>query len=155
MDAAPAPLEQASSSSSPGTSVSSPVAPPALDLSITFHPDFSGHLGWVQLKTPLALQYLGNPGATVQRFDADWQRTKNGLDWSSTSVILDEGHLCSRQLQDGVNRAAPARLLLRIEGGLTDVGVGCLRQLATPRLYLAGCLYRNHRSDDRCGKSVV
>lgn len=163
MNASPTPREQASSSSSPGTSVSSPVASQALDLSITFNPGFSDHLGWVQLKTPLSLQYLGNPGATVQSFDEDWQRTKNdemsrklfelqlaSVDWATTSVVLGEGHLCSRQLQEAVNRAAPARLLLRIEGGITDAGVGCLRQLTAPRLYLAGCLHRSHRSDDRC-----
>lgn len=159
MNAAPASSAQASSSLAPGASASSP----ALDLSITFNPGFSDHLGWVRLKAPLSLQYLGNPGATVLRLDEDWQRTNSNevsqklfelqlakVDWSTTSVILGEGHLCSRQLQEAVNRASPARLLLRIDGGITDVGVGCLRQLTAPRLYLAGCLHRSHRSDDRC-----
>ncbi len=162
-DAATAPPAPGSSGGTTGAAASAPVVPPDPDLSITFNPGFTDHLGWVQLKAPLSLQYLGNPGATVQRFDADWQRTKSDelsmkifelelarVDWSTTSVLLVEGQLCSPQLRDAVNRAKPARLLLRIDGGLTDAGVGCLRQLTPPRLYLAGCLYRSHRREERC-----
>jgi Leucine-rich repeat (LRR) protein len=159
MDAASAPPAAASSSASPGAAASSP----APDLSITFNPDFTDHLGWVLQKTLVPLGYVGNPGVTIQRFDTDWQPSKNDavaqkifelqlakVDWSATSVLLGEGHLCSPQLRDVINRANPSRLLLRIEGGLTDVGVGCLRELSTPRMYLAGCLYRSHRRDERC-----
>jgi hypothetical protein len=160
---APGPQARASSSSLPGAEVSPPARSPPLDLSITFNPGFTDHLGWTQLGTPLSLHYLGSPGATVLRLDVDLQKIKTdeiwrniferqlaSANWASTSVVLGEAQLCSRQLQEAVNRAAPARLLLRIEGGITDVGVGCLRQLTAPRLYLAGCLYRDHRKDERC-----
>ena len=138
-------------------------APPELDLSITFHPGFTSHLGWVQLKTPISLQYVGSPGAKIQRFDGDWQRAKvdagarrvfemelAAVDWPSTSVLLDEGRLCSAELHDAVVRANPARLLLRVDGGLSAAGVACLGRLPAARLYLAGCLYRSHRPEDRC-----
>jgi hypothetical protein len=135
----------------------------AIDLSITFHPGFSDHLGWVKLPRPLSFRYLGNPGATIQRFDGAWERIKGdaiaqkvfeleleNVDWDKTAVLLDEGRLCSRELEEAVARKSPSRLLLRIDGGITKDGVRCLARLSAPRIHLAGCLYRSHRAEDRC-----
>jgi hypothetical protein len=133
------------------------------DLSITFHPGFVSHLGWVALEAPVPLEHLGSPGAKTQRFDAGWARIDGDeiglqvleielsrVDWASTSVLLDQGHLCSPLLRDAVARAHPPRLLLRIGDGLGAAAAACLARLPAPRLYLTGCIHHRHRPEERC-----
>jgi hypothetical protein len=133
-----------------------------LDLSISYNPGLTAHVGWTQLNKPLPLQYLGSRGANIESFE-NWKQLQNNavfqkvfemklahLKWSATSIQLNDDDLCSAQFREAVRKAAPPRLLLRLESGISATTVACLKQLQTPRLYLAGCLYRKHRSGDRC-----
>jgi hypothetical protein len=80
-----------------------------LDLSISYNPGLTAHVGWTQLNKPLPLQYLGSPGANIESFE-NWKQVQNNavfqkvfemklahLKWSATSIQLNDDYLCSAQ----------------------------------------------------------
>lgn len=153
-----------------GASAAPSASPPAvegaaLDLTITFHPDVSGNLGWFRPEQEISLDLLGGAGrrwvdgvpwtpstdpllARLEHESFLARLSAGGL--SDTSVIVDERLLCSPEVRAIVARDQPSRLLLAVAGGITPKAVACLRELPAPRLYLTGCLYRSHRPGDAC-----
>jgi Leucine-rich repeat (LRR) protein len=157
-DRAPPDASSATPSALPSTTPPTSQAPAKFDLSITFHPDVSGKLGWVKLPEPVPLWMLGDKGAKRIELDAkaaaDYPEIQDLLlartTFEDTGIELDEASLCGEALRVAVTKAKPKRMLLSFVGSLTKTGVGCLRSLASPRLYLTGCLYRAHRPKEGC-----
>ncbi|MFO0761984.1 MAG: hypothetical protein U0359_36425 [Byssovorax sp.] len=163
---APSAINTAAPSSPPiGTVPPPPVEESPVDLSITYHPGFSGNVGWIKPAKPIPLDLLGNVGSTI--LDLSTKRTYLAEDaperaaWldavlsqapiADTSLLADEPALCSPSLRDAIDKAHPARLLVSIDeyGTLTPKALACIGALRTERLYLTGCLYRDHR-DNAC-----
>lgn len=149
-----APSASSASSASSADVATEPEGGP-FDLSITFHPDVSGKLGWVKLPEAVPLWMFGDKGAAwlelretkeaweVEVQDANLARAK--LD--DTAIELDATSACGEALRAAALKGKPKRLLLSFTQPITTTVVGCLRSLAAPRLYLTGCLYRPHRKD--------
>lgn len=140
-----------------------PTAPAGLDLSISFHPDFSGNDGWLLTPAPLPLDTLGNNGAEVFRFKKELEATETDpllsqlyrerfsrVDLETTSLVFDGADLCAPLFVDAVKARRPRHLLLSVEGSLTDSGVACLSALRVPALYVTGCLFRGYRNGSWC-----
>ncbi len=127
----------------------------AMELSIVFHPGFTSNIGWAKLPTPLPMSHLGNPGASTANLHNSYDDTLRfhellGKEIEDTSIVLSEAALCAGQFADIIGRAHPRRLLLAIRGGIGSKGIECLEALDVRELYIAGCLYRSHRSEEKC-----
>lgn len=142
----------------------SPTVLRALDLSISFNPDFSGNDGWLLMPSALPLDMLGNNGAEVFRFQKElespatdpllaqlYRERFSRVDLETTSLVFDTADLCAPLFTEAVKARRPKHLLLSLQGSLTASGIACLSALRVPALYVAGCLYRgNWRDGARC-----
>ena len=133
-----------------------------VDLEIAFHPGFTGDIGWSKLPERTPLHMVGTPGAKVidgtglngkepEGYELErFARELKTADLANASLVVQRSTLCSDALREAVNAAKPERLLMKVKWGLTAEGVACLGRLEAPRIYLAGCLYREHRPEEGC-----